>query len=239
MQRMDAPATDDGSGPDDSATGRPHPPRRHVVVVGILVGALVVANNVGNIFITTLAEDHPAWLLLLNSTNRTLGLTTNQLDPFSYYGIATVRLLAADPLFFLLGTWYGDAGIRWVERRSTSQGDMLRMFERGFDKAAYPLVFLAPNNVVCLLAGATRMPIAAFVAVNLAGTLTRLYVIRTLGRAFSSPIESLLGVFAEYRGPLLVLSAVLVIGLTVRDRRAGRGELDVVREMDEELSGDG
>ena len=66
---------------------------------------------------------------------------------------------------------------------------MLRRFERGFDKAAYPVVFLAPNNIVCLLAGASGMPIAAFVAVNLAGTLTRLYIIRALGRAFSSPIE--------------------------------------------------
>ena len=234
---MDPPDTDDG--PEASGAGRRRPPRRHVVVVGILVGALVVANNVGNIFITTLAEDHPAWLLLLNSTNRTLGLTTNQLDPFSYYGIATVRLLVADPLFFLLGAWYGDAGIRWVERRSASHGDVLRMFERGFDKAAYPLVFLAPNNVVCLLAGVGRMPIAAFVAVNLAGTLTRLYVIRALGRAFSGPIDSLLDIFAEYRVPLLVLSAVLVIGSMVRDRRAGRGELDAVREMDEELGGDG
>ena len=80
---------------------------------------------------TTLARDHPAVLLTLNSSNRMLGLTTNQLDPWSYYGIGSLRLLVADPLFFLLGRWYGDAAIRWVERKWASQGEVLRMFERG------------------------------------------------------------------------------------------------------------
>ena len=234
---MDAADPDD-SGPEASAAGRERPPRRYVVLVGVLVGALVIANNVGAIFITTLAEDHPAWLLALNSTNRTLGLTTNQLDPLSYYGIATARLLVADPLFFLLGAWYGDAGIRWVERKWASQGDMLRMFEKGFDKAAYPLVFLAPNNIVCLLAGATSMPIAAFVAVNLAGTLTRLYVIREIGQAFAGPIEYVLDFFAEYRLPLLIVSAVAVIGSMAMDRKKGRGDLEAIRDLDEELDRD-
>jgi membrane protein DedA with SNARE-associated domain len=235
---VDAADPDGGTGPAAPAPGRARPPRHRVVLVGTLIGVLVVANNVGNIFLTTLAEDHPAWLLALNSTNRSLGLTTNQLDPVSYYLLGSARLLVADPLFFLLGAWYGDAAIRWVERKSASQGDMLRRFERGFDKAAYPVVFLAPNNVVCLLAGASRMPIAAFVAVNLAGTLTRLYLIRALGRAFSSPIERLLDLFAEYRVPLLILSAVIVVGSMAMDRRQGRGELEAVRDLEDELGRD-
>ncbi len=235
---MDAADPDDDSRPEASATGRRRPPRRYVVLVGTLVGALVIANNVGNIFITTLAEDHPAWLLALNSSNRTLGLTTNQLDPVSYFLLGTLRLLVSDPLFFLLGAWYGDAAIRWVERKWASQGEMLRLFERGFDKAAYPVVFLAPNNVVCLLAGASQMPIAAFVSVNLAGTLTRLYLIRVLGQAFSAPIDYVLDLFAEYRVPLLILSAVAVIGSMAMDRKRGRGELEAIRELEEELGDD-
>ena len=143
--------------------------RWNVALVGTLIGILVIANNVGNLFMTTLARDHPAVLLTLNSSNRMLGLTTNQLDPWSYYGIGSLRLLVADPLFFLLGRWYGDAAIRWVERKWASQGEVLRMFE-GFQKAAYAPVFVAPNNVVCLLAGAGSMPIAGFLAANLAGT---------------------------------------------------------------------
>jgi membrane protein DedA with SNARE-associated domain len=233
MPTTDPTDSDDATG--GAAGDRRRPPRRYVVVVGTLIGLLVIATNVGNIFITTLAEDRPALLLALNSTNRVLGLVTNQLDPVTFYLLGSARLLVSDPLFFLLGLWYGDAAIRWVERKSSSQGEMLRRFESAFDKAAYPVVFFAPNNIVCLLAGASRMPVGAFIATNLAGTLTRLFLIRQLGVAFASPIERLLGFFAEYRVPLLVLSAVLVLGSVAMDRKQGKDDLTAVRELDQEL----
>ena len=227
----------------DSTTDerRPPPSRTAVTLVGGMIAVLVVANNVGNIFITTLARDHPAVLLSLNSTNRVLGLTTNQLDPFSYYGIGSARLLISDPLFFLLGKWYGDAAIRWVERRWASQGEMLRTFERWFDKAAYPVVFLAPNNIVCLLAGASTMPLAGFVAVNIVGTFTRLFLIRQAGEALASPLDGLLDTFERYRWPLLAFSVIAVVGSYLMDRKRGTDELHAVselEELDEELRGD-
>jgi membrane protein DedA with SNARE-associated domain len=211
----------------------PAPSRAAVTVVGTLIGILVVANNVGNIFITTLARDHPAVLLSLNSTNRVLGLTTNQLDPWSYYGIGSARLLVADPLFFLLGRWYGDAAIRWVERKWASQGEVLRMFERGFQRAGYLFVFVAPNNVVCLLAGAGTMPIAGFIAANAAGTGTRLYLIRRAGEALASPLDAVLDVFERYRVPLLLASFALVAWSFWSDRRKGAHELHAVEELEE------
>jgi membrane protein DedA with SNARE-associated domain len=224
---------------EPAAPDRPRPPRHKVAVVGVLIGVLVVANNVGSIFTTTLAEDHPAWLLALNSSNRSLGLTTNQLGAVSYYGLGMLRLLVADPLFFILGLWYGDAAIRWLERKWASQGELARQFERWFDKAAYPIVFLAPNNIVCLLAGASGMPLAGFVATNLAGTLARLYLIRVLGKTFESPIERVLDFFAEYRWPLLVASIVLVGGSFLLDRKRGGSDLDVVEQLEEEAERDG
>lgn len=224
---------------DEDVTERPRPPRRAVAVVGTLIGVLVVANNLGSIFTTTLAEDHPAWLLALNSSNRSLGLTTNQLDAFSYYALGSMRLLVADPLFFLLGMWYGDAAIRWVERKWASQGEVLRLFERWFEKAAYPVVFFAPNNPVCLLAGASGMPLVGFVIANVSGTIARLVLIRALGRTFESPIERILEFFADYRLPLLVVSIIVVGASFLLDRKRGGGDLDVVEQLEEELDADG
>lgn len=217
-----------------AALTRPTPPRRAVTIVGVLIGILVVANNAGNLFTTTLARDHPAWLLALNSSNRSLALTTNQLDWWSYYGLGMLRLLISDPLFFLLGTWYGDAAIRWLERKWASQGELARQIERWFDKAAYPIVFLAPNNIVCLLAGASGMPLAGFVAANLAGTAVRLFVIRWVGDVFSDAIDSVLQFFADYRLPLFVLSIVAVGGSYLLDRRKGGGDLDTIKQLDAE-----
>ena len=89
----------------------------------------------------------------MNARNRNLILVTNQLDAVSYYVVATVRLLLSDPLFFLIGYWYGDTALTWMEQRTKTYGSMLRQWERWFHKAAYPLVFIAPNNVICLFAG--------------------------------------------------------------------------------------
>jgi membrane protein DedA with SNARE-associated domain len=221
------------------ATVRPKPPRRAIAVVGTLIGVLVIANNVGSIFTTTLAEDHPAWLLALNSSNRSLGLTTNQLDAPAYYGLGMLRLLVSDPLFFLLGMWYGDAAIRWLERKWSSQGELARQVERWFEKAAYPVVFFAPNNIVCLLAGASGMPLAGFVAANVTGTVARLYLIRVLGKAFESPIARVLDFFEEHRIPLLIVSVVAVAGSYLLDRRKGGGDLDVVEQLEDEVGRDG
>jgi uncharacterized membrane protein YdjX (TVP38/TMEM64 family) len=68
-----------------------------------------------------------------------------------------------------------------MERRTNTWGEMLRQLERWFGKAAYPLVFIAPNNAICLFAGAAGMPLRAFFAVNLAGTVARLWLIRRFG----------------------------------------------------------
>lgn len=224
-----------GVDPDVAATERPRPSKAKVrLVVGALI-CLVIASYAGDALTTTWADRHPLALIALNSRNRVLVLTTNQLDAVSYYGVASLRLLLSDPLFFLLGVWYGDAAIRWVEKRWASQGQLLRAFESAFAKASYPLVFLAPNNPICLFAGASGMRVPVFVALNVSGTLARLYAIRVLGATFESPIESVLDFFARYRVQLLVASILLVTLSFLADRRRGGGDLEVVRELEEEL----
>jgi membrane protein DedA with SNARE-associated domain len=212
---------------------RPRPSRFKVrLVIGVLIG-LVICTNIGDALTTTWADRHPLALIALNSRNRVLVLATNQLDAFSYYTVASLRLLVSDPLFFLLGRWYGDAAIRWVERRQASYGELLRWLERAFAKAAYPLVFLAPNNPICLFAGASGMPVAVFLALNVSGTFVRLYAIRVLGATFESPIDDLLGFFQDYRVPLLILSVSLVAVSLLLDRRKGGGEVEALRDLED------
>ena len=220
---------------DEATEDRPRPSRLKVrLIVGALL-CMVVANWIGDILTTTWADTHPLALIALNSRNRILVLTTINLDPVSYYGVATARLLLSDPLFFLLGRWYGDAAIRWVERKWASQGELLRWFESAFSKASYPLVFLAPNNPICLFAGAAGMSVAVFFALNVTGTLARLYAIRVLGATFESPIEGVLGFFQDYRLPLLALSFVLVTASFLLDRRRGGGEIDAIKDLEDEM----
>jgi membrane protein DedA with SNARE-associated domain len=222
----------------DRDRARPRPTKLQLRLVVGLLAVLVTMSIAGDLLTTTLADTHPLLLITLNSRIRILVLTTNELDALSYYGVATARLLVSDPLFFTIGMWYGDGAIRWVERKSPSWGDMLRMFERGFSKAAYALVFAAPNNIICLLAGASGMAPLAFVLLNVSGTFARLYAIRVLGATFESPIDTVLDFFKEYRIPLLIASAVLVTLSVLSDRRKGGGDIEIIHELEEELEED-
>lgn len=218
-----------------SAPARRRPSRRAVTFVGLPLLALVVVSYVGDAVAPTLVDTHPAWLIALNARNRNLALVTNDLDAFSYYGIGLGRLLLSDPLFFLLGYWYGDAAVEWMERRTRTWGQMLRQVERWFGKAGYPLVFLAPNNYICLFAGAAGMPLKVFAVLNVAGSLFRLWLIRVFGRTFEAPIDSVVGWIGDNRAILLVVSVGFVLLSIALEARRGETEVTALAHLDDEL----
>ena len=209
------------------------PSRSQLVLVVTPIVALIAAAYVGDALTTTWADRHPLLLTLLNPRSRVLVLTTNQLDTVSYYLAAGLRLLATDPLFYLLGRWYGDAMVVWVEKRSKTFGEQVRLYERAFAKAAYPLVFIAPNPYICLFAGASGMAVPSFFTINIVGTLARLYLIRRVGEAFDTPIHSVLKFFDHYRLPLFVFSVALVVFILWSDRRKGKDEIGSMLELAE------
>jgi membrane protein DedA with SNARE-associated domain len=225
-------AADTGGTPEHRRPSR----RALSFVVGPLI-AMVIASYVGDALATTLATSHPAWLIALNARNRNLILVTNQLDSWTYYGAGTVRLLLSDPLFFILGMWYGDAAVEWMERRTQTWGQMLRQVQNWFGKAAYPIIFIAPNNPICLFAGAAGMPLRAFFAVNIAGTIARLWLIRRFGEAFESPIDSVLDFLRDYRVPLLILSVVLVLVSIALEAKRGETDVTALSRLDDEIDG--
>jgi membrane protein DedA with SNARE-associated domain len=221
----DPPEVNDGGRP-----GR-RPKRSRVALVVAPIIALVVAAYVGDALTTTWADKHPLWLVLLNARSRILVLTTNQLDSVTYYVAGGLRLLSSDPLFYLLGWWYGDAMIVWVEKRSQTFGEQIRLYERAFAKAAYPLVFIMPNPYICVFAGASGMRMLPFFSLNITGTLARLYFIRRLGEAFNEPIQSVLRFFAHYRLPLFVISVALMVFILWNDRRQGKDEIGSMLDL--------
>jgi membrane protein DedA with SNARE-associated domain len=228
---------DDDDPQAEATAGRPdrRPSKRAVTVVAIPIIALIVCTNIGDATAPTLVDTHPAWLLALNPRNRNLVLVTNQLDAWSYYVIASARLLASDPLFFLLGWWYGDAAITWMEKRTRTWGKSLRKAEGWFSKAAYPLIFVAPNQYICLFAGAAGMPVGAFFAVNIAGTLTRLYLIRKFGTVAEGPLDSIVDWIGDHRAPLLVLTVGITVLSILLEARKGETEVSAIAHLDEEL----
>jgi membrane protein DedA with SNARE-associated domain len=213
------------------------PPGKHTLkLLAVPIVALIVISNVGDAMAVRLVDTHPLQLIAMNARNRNLILVTNQLDAVSYYVVGTLRLLLSDPLFFLIGYWYGDTALDWMERRTKSYGRMVRQWEKWFGNAAYPLVFIAPNNFICLFAGAAGMSVAGFFIANISGTIVRLYLIRRLGEAFEAPIDDVLGFIADYRTPLFIVSIVVFTAVMVNELRQTKEEVDAISDAAEEPS---
>ena len=204
------------------------------VVIG-MVAVLFVAANIANYLGPSVVDKYPVEFIAMSSTNRNLVLASGNLDPWTFYLVGFFRLLISDPLFFLLGRWYGDAGIRWMERRSPMYGRMLRTAEGWFKKASYPVIAIAPNNYFCLFAGASGMPIGGFLIANVSGTAARLFILRSFGNLFDKPLDAVRDFITSNRIAFLIIGLVALFGSLWADRRSG-GEIEGVLELDREVA---
>jgi len=218
---------------DQVERARPTPTRVQLwLIVGPLI-VLFVGAQIGDAFAPTLVTENPLLLIVLNSRNRNLILAVNQIDPVVFFVVATLRLLASDPLFYLLGYFYGDAAVHWMERRSSTIGRGIRSFEQYFKTASYPLVAIAPNNLICLLAGSSGMSPPVFFALNLGGTIVRVLLIIWLGEQFEAPIDWLLDFIKEYRWYLMAVTVTIVAVTAYREFRQGTSEISGLTHLAE------
>jgi membrane protein DedA with SNARE-associated domain len=222
----------DGSEPPPE---RSKPDRRRLRILLALIVVLVATNALGDVLTAGLVESHPLWLLALNSRKRTVLLVAPHTDVIPFLVVAVLRQLLSDPLYYLLGRWYGDAGTRWLERKMGEGGSFVRLLESSFAKAAWPMVVILPNPIICMLAGASRMPPALFAALNLGGTIAAIAILRSVGDVFGGPISSVTDFLSEYRLPIMAISFVLVAANLTLNRKRGTSELESITEMEREL----
>jgi len=211
------------------------PSRRRAALVVTPIIVLVVCSNLGTAFFPALVTEHPLLLIALAPTNRNFVLVASRVDPVSFYVVGFLRLLAPDPFFFILGRWYGESAISWMERRTPTFGQLMRTLERWFEKGSIPLVTAVPNNPVCLLAGAASMSVALFVVLDLVGTAGRLVLLRVVGDIFAKPIAWFVDLVAQYRLPLLAITITLVAFTSIREWRSGTGEIEQLLDLEDEI----
>jgi membrane protein DedA with SNARE-associated domain len=208
--------------------------RRRLAFLVVPMVAVSVASYAGDALSPTLLVDAPLLLEALVPRNRVLVLVAPQLDFWPFFVVGLVRLALTDPLFYLFGRWYGDEAIEWTERRMRAPG-AVRTLERWFRRAAYPIVAIAPNNLVCVLAGASGMSVLGFVIANLGGTALRMILIFWLGDVFSDPLLDVVDFIGRYRWYFTALTVVLVLASVWRARARGTSELETVDEVADEL----
>lgn len=230
---------------DDADEGTPrHPPRWVLAALVTPIVGLIVANNVGAILFTRWLQPkgspevvlHPLGILALNSTNKMLLATGFSTATLWFVVVATLRLLAPDPLFYLLGFLYRRPAIRWGRRVFPGSDRLFDLFEHedhaGVRRLLDVLVFVMPNNPVSLLAGVAGMPWKRFLAINLAGTLGRVALFKVLSEIFEKEVSSIMSWVASYqRWALLAVIVAVVISLSAMTRRVISSTEELAEEV--------
>ena len=202
----------------------------------LLVAAVAVTGTAGTIataLTPVLAAQHPLLLIILDARNREL-ILARHVAAVPFVLVGTLRRVLTDPLYWLLGWWYGDRAIRWLEREAGG-GAFVRLTERFFSKAAYPMVFLFPGAVVCALAGATGMPFLAFLAVNVLGTITAVLALRFSSDVLAAPVDAVLDFFNDHLVATTAVTVTLVAVSVLLSRRQNGTEMPSVEELESGL----
>jgi membrane protein DedA with SNARE-associated domain len=206
---------------------RPKPSRRTLILLVAPIIVLVTMGFIASAFTPTLATQYPLLMIALDARNRFLVLA-REVDIVPFVIVALIRRSLSDPLFYLLGRFYGKGALRWLEKKGGG-GELVVLTEKLFKRAGYPMVFFFPGAIVCALAGQTGMSPIGFLATNLAGTLTAIIAVRRFSSTIASPVEGLLAFFSRN----LVVTTAISIGLVVLSLVLNRaqGKLDV--DLDE------
>ncbi len=234
----DAPHDHPATMTDTLASPQPTHPKWLLPVIGAAIIALVVANNVGNAVWAAWVVERPLSLLALNSTNKYLLATSVVTDLWPYLLIACLRLMAPDPLFYAIGYLYGDRALHWAGNVFPGIKPVIAQAEAdegSFKILMSALLVIMPNNPVCLIAGAVRVPIARFITLSVVGTIGRVLLMRWIGYLFEDQIQNLLDVVVQYQKWFLLASiagVAIYVGIQATRRQ---GLIGAVEELEDEL----
>lgn len=223
----------------DGPTDHGHPPRWLATAMVALVLGLIAANNIGRSLLASSAVagddasgdllEHPVRILALNSTNMHLLATGFQVDWGWFLTVPLLRLLAPDPLFYALGYLYRHEARGFVGSLFPGTDKFFDLMDADHEHRSTSrivlevMVFLAPNNPVCAIAGIMAMPIKRFIVLNLAGTVGRLVLFKLISTQFQDQVGDLINWVAKYQTYLMYAAlALMVVNLAVAGRRITR-----------------
>jgi membrane protein DedA with SNARE-associated domain len=202
-----------------------HPPRPRwtwLLIAGV-IGLWVLGLTTTALTSRLLDEEKFLPLIALSPRYRNFiaGASKIDLAPFLVVGVA--RLLASDPLYFLVGRHFGDSALRWFERLmgGPDSGGMLvakteKWFHAKGGKVGFVLAAFFAGPIVCILAGQTRMKAKVFFALDLVGTIVVVVLLRLLAKPLQPAVDWLLDVNSKYWKYFTAIAVVFVIVTVLR-----------------------
>jgi membrane protein DedA with SNARE-associated domain len=204
-----------------------------MIVTPIIV--LVSIGTIANAIHPTLVKNHPLLLVALEPRNRWIVLVAEKVSFWPLLIFGTLRRLASDPLFFLLGHLYGDGAVRWAERKFDFGTGTIEKIEKVFQKAGPVLVFFFPGALVCVLAGATGMSPALFFVLNIVGTIFTVTVLYHFASVVKGPVDAINGFYGNNFKWLTLVSITLTALYIWNQWRQGKSEIQSLTSLEDEL----
>ncbi len=196
----------------ESANGH----RPHWAVLAGPIAVVTALGIIGTALTAPLAVHHPLLLLVLEARDRNL-LLARHVALVPYLVVGTLRRLCTDPLFYLLGRFYGPDAVAWLERHGG--GRIVSLTERAFRRAVYPMLVIFPGAIVCTLAGEVGVPPLLFGGIVIVRTVAVLLLIRWVGNVLAGPIDGLLAFFDHNLAAVTIVSVAATVAWVVAERR--------------------
>ena len=167
------------------------------VVIGLYILGLAASGAAPE-----LLKNHPLALLALAPRYRWFILTAPRIDLVPYFAVGIPRLLASDPVYFMLGWYFGDRAIGFFED-SLGKPTIDKTREL-FLKASTVMALFFAGPIICVLAGAAGMNPRKFFSLNVIGTTILVIGLRVFSSQLDGVIQPILRFNDRYSRYILV-----------------------------------
>ncbi len=197
-------------------------PLRLVRICWALVTLLTVASLIGSATSPLLLVKAPLLLVALAPDGRHVALVAGTVDPVLLLCLSVVRRSLFSVGVFGLGAAYGEHAVTWIEARARGLGKALRGLERLFERVGAVLLIAAPFLSLCVLAGAARTRLVAFLPALVLGHCLWASATVWLGKRIAAQSQVVMEFFAErlFESTLVCVALVAAHQLLTRRKRA-------------------
>jgi membrane protein DedA with SNARE-associated domain len=202
---------------DDNEFEAQRPAWTWVLIVGV-VGLYVLGFTTTALTAKLLKNQQYLELIALSPRYRNFVVGASKIDLLPFMTVGVARLLASDPLYFLIGKYFGDSALRWFEKLmggAESGGKMISTTERWFHskngKVAIVLSAFFAGPIICILAGATSMKAKKFFVLDFFGTIVVVLLLRLLAKPLQPFVDWLIDANKKYWKYFTVIAVVFVV----------------------------
>jgi membrane protein DedA with SNARE-associated domain len=194
----------------------PSPGARRVAVLVALLALIGAVSFLGDAASPVLLRQNRLALVALTPRSAYLVAAARDTSFPLLLLVAVARLAVADPVHFVLGRETGPAVLARAER-TRLLGRVARRLPSAPDNLWLSAVAISPTAKTMVVAGGLGLPAGRVAAANVAGTVARVLVVWTAGRAFPTAGETLAVLSAWLAAPCAV-GAIAVIVVRHRQR---------------------